>query len=212
MKKKGTADIVKKEEDEKKSVKAVSPKLNKAPRKSTTIADEDNQSPSSNALRARLPAALGGIRRRTDDEEKEKNSSNDSSPRALERKSVVRKFEPSWVTGGSPVNSDGPMLSTTGSLPRSNFQARTGSPVRGTGRSDSPDIHRLPRNPPIASSLEDLCNMILEGNDIPRFKDLVSVFSKEQINEYNSKGQTLLYCAAKYGIPRILHSKYPQKR
>lgn len=203
MKKKGTVDIVKKEEeDEKKNTKLpVSPKLNKASRKSTVISDEDNQSPS-NALRSRLPAALGGIRRRSDDEEKDKNSSTDSSPRALERKSMARKIEPSWVTSGSPMNSDGAMLCNTGSLPRSNFQARTGSPVLGTGRSDSPDTHRLSRKyPPTTYSLEELCNILLEGNDIPRFNELLSVFPKEQINDYNSKGQTLLYCAAKYVHP-----------
>jgi hypothetical protein len=50
------------------------------------------------------------------------------------------------------------------------------------------------RNP---CSIETLCSLAWNGVDVLTFKEELASFPKNQINEFNSRGQTALYCAAK---------------
>lgn len=116
-------------------------------------------------------------------------------------KRAARKSVDSWVAGSSLVTTPNGNNSVFSSNLRKSGTPRT--PKLGTLRAgDVPDPRRGTyvglQKPAAEYTIDELCSMAWDGKDIPTFREIVSGYPKEKINDYNSRGQTALYCAARY--------------
>lgn len=146
------------------------------------------------SVKSKLPSALGS-------RDKRPNGEFIAGDRPY-RKSV----DSSWVSGNSQLTiGENTFVISPSNVARLNSTTRQSLILGSVRAGDSPESRKnsgllASRKQPHEYTVDELCILAWEAKDIPRFREIATGFPKDKINEYNTRGQTALYCAARYAF------------